>query len=369
MRIGGEDPVFIVGPSRSGTTLLAACLNGTPDLHVGAETHYFDDLRQRMRGRERAPLGPADAEACEAYFMALAHGIYGTEAARRWTAADDTPEARVERSALRSLATEIGPGSDAWFEAFCRLQAQARGKERWGEKTPRHVFRVPEILERWPAARIVCMIRDPRDVLCSYHSFARAAHRERRRTSDQWQAWAEADRRRIARSQNSALLALLWRSAARASLAAVARFGEQRISLLRYEDLVREPERSLRVLAEKLALRFDASILERVPQMNSSFAERKPNAGLSDASVARWREDLPTRDVAVTQALCRSPMARLGYEPVPVPLAALYVTRAFAELPWALLLTLHANRERIANVPAYLAQRIGLDRERRGPTP
>lgn len=360
MSSDGGAPVFIVGPSRSGTTLLAACLNSTPDLHVGAETHYFEDLRVRMQGREGSPLPAADAAACEAYFMALAHGVYGTEAARRWTPDDDTPEARVERGALRALAGELGPGSDAWFEAFCRLQARAKGKERWGEKTPRHVFRIAEILARFPKAQVVCMVRDPRDVLCSYHSFAGAAHRERKASSAKWEAWAEADRERIARSQHPVLLALLWRSAVQASLAARARHGEERVSLLRYEDLVTQPEASLRPLSERLRLRFDPSMLERVPRMNSSFTERAANAGLSRTSVERWRRDLPARDLAVTQAICRGPMRRLGYDPVPVHQAALHVARACADLPAASLRTLRANRHRIANVPAYLAQRLGL---------
>jgi hypothetical protein len=41
------------------------------------------------------------------------------------------------------------------------------GKARWLEKTPRHIFRIGEILRYFPEAKIVLMLRDGRDVACS----------------------------------------------------------------------------------------------------------------------------------------------------------------------------------------------------------
>ena len=37
---------------------------------------------------------------------------------------------------------------DGYFEAFCRVLARRNGAEIWGEKTPRHIFRLQEILTR-----------------------------------------------------------------------------------------------------------------------------------------------------------------------------------------------------------------------------
>ena len=41
----GARPLFVVGPSRSGTSLMRALLNGHADIALAGETHYFDDLR------------------------------------------------------------------------------------------------------------------------------------------------------------------------------------------------------------------------------------------------------------------------------------------------------------------------------------
>jgi len=40
-------------------------------------------------------------------------------------------------------------------------------KLRWVEKTPRHIYRIGEILNYFPEARILLMLRDGRDVACS----------------------------------------------------------------------------------------------------------------------------------------------------------------------------------------------------------
>lgn len=53
------------------------------------------------------------------------------------------------------------------FLARCDTFALRMGKARWVEKTPRHIFRIKEIFDYYPGAKILLMIRDGRDVACS----------------------------------------------------------------------------------------------------------------------------------------------------------------------------------------------------------
>ena len=137
-----SEPIFVVGPSRGGTALMRSMLNNHADIFITGETHYFDDLRVKLAGLAQAPLGPAEARQCADYFRALAHRPYGHggDAAAGWLAAED----------LSAEAARCGAGADGYFEAFCRLSAAREGKPRWGEKTPRHVYRIPDILRAIP---------------------------------------------------------------------------------------------------------------------------------------------------------------------------------------------------------------------------
>ena len=166
-----EAPIFIVGPSRSGTSMVRELLNGQDSLWITRETHYFDDLRVRFRGRERGPLSADEKRRCEAYFLARGHLAYGAAA---------TPElSSIDREDLACEAERLGSGPDAYFEAFCRLRARANGKTGWGEKTPRHAFRIREMVTAFPLARIVCLIRDPRAVVASVFAIGRPGPRLR----------------------------------------------------------------------------------------------------------------------------------------------------------------------------------------------
>ena len=71
------DPIFIGGPSRSGTTMISQMLGAHPAIHVTRETHYFDDLRSKIRGESLAALEPAARDKALDYFRALSDRPYG----------------------------------------------------------------------------------------------------------------------------------------------------------------------------------------------------------------------------------------------------------------------------------------------------
>ena len=215
--------IFVVGASRSGTNLVRALLNAHSTLWISGETHYFDDLRPRLPGNGTEPLAGEDRERCERYFLALSHRAFGQ--------AGDPGESRFDRGELRALAGELGGSGDAYFEALCRLRAGRHGRERWGEKTPRHVYRIDELLTVFPEAKVVCLVRDPRAVVASYKDWhGAAARRGVTETSE-----LEADRERSRRSYNAVLMSLLWRGVVRASFAALERHGPERVRIQRFE--------------------------------------------------------------------------------------------------------------------------------------
>jgi len=160
-RSSADYPIFIVGASRSGTNLLRAAMNKHSTLWISGETHYFDDLRTRLD--PHAALLDGEAERCENYFRALEHRPYGQEGQ------PDAGDLNLEE--LRAEAHALGGHADAYFEGFCRLRARRNDKRRWGEKTPRHVFRIGEILDAFPSAKIICLVRDPRAVAASYRDW------------------------------------------------------------------------------------------------------------------------------------------------------------------------------------------------------
>jgi hypothetical protein len=129
------------------------------------------------------------------------------------------------------------------------------------------------------------------------------------------------------------------------------------VRVVRYEDVVADPEGALRGIADWIGVGFDPAMLE-VALVNSSGSAFAAKAGVSADPLERWRAKLSDGEVHVIQRVAAGPMARLGYAPQPVQAGALALPRAWAGVPFAAVRAVRANSGRAGNVPAYIWRRI-----------
>ena len=142
----GPPVPFIVGVTRSGTTLLRLMLDAHPDLAIPPETHFVPSLIKATRKR---------GVSCDE-----AHGIVTGH--RQWG------DFNLDSAELLRRYCELDRiDPETTIRAFFELYAEREGKPRWGDKTPNYVRRMKQI-ENWiPEARFVHMIRDGRDAALS----------------------------------------------------------------------------------------------------------------------------------------------------------------------------------------------------------
>lgn len=333
-------PIFIVGASRSGTTLLRQMLNNHNRVWITGETHYFDDLRPRVRQNGTSGLDPAEVKRCLDYFARLKR----------------SKDSALDPAVLEQEANARGGDADAHFEAFCRLQAQKRGKELWGEKTPRHAFRIGEMLDVFPQARIISLVRDPRAVVASYRDFGNRAQLETHLDAPE-RATVVEDLKRVKKSYNIVLASLLWNAAVRAAYDARSRFGLQRVYIQRYEALIATPEEALRQLTNWLGLDYQDGMLE-VRVVASSYGEVDRREGILSEPVHRWRRTLTPTEASIIQTCCGRMMAELGYEKEPVGAPLHSLLWAWLTLPAGVTRALLANRGRMGKAAQYGRKRL-----------
>jgi Sulfotransferase family len=280
---------FLVGVGRSGTTLLRLMLDSHPELTIPPETHFVPELIEECRRQARAP-----EQLAELITSARQWGDFGLD--------------REELTARLRDADPLDAGNA--LRAFYGLYAERAGKPRWGDKTPIYVESMPDIQSALPEARFVHLIRDGRDVALS---------RMRRALDKPPPVWriAENWKRRI--------------EAARRDAAELRRYLE-----VRYEDLVRDTEPTLRRVCELVELRFDPAMLdyhvraeERLREMAGDLPARggkalRPGAErLAAHALARerprperigaWREEMSPDDAAAFEEAAGDLLTELGY--------------------------------------------------------
>lgn len=230
----GAPAPFVVGVGRSGTTLLRLMLDAHPEMAVPPETHFLPpliDSFSRLRVTPERLLATIESAPQSGW-----------------------PESGIEAQALLARLREIKPlNAPDTIRAFYGLYAERAGKERWGDKTPRYVTTLAKLGRAVPEARFVHMIRDGRDVALSTN---------RRLVELRGSRPVPAER-----------MAKRWRHRI-LSARGVAQVADRYLEI-RYEDLVRDTETTLRRVCEFVDLDYNPVMLayherasERLQEMN-----------------------------------------------------------------------------------------------------
>jgi hypothetical protein len=140
-----QAPVFVTGITQSGKTLLSLMLGSHPCL---ATSHLEPRLWARFHNRYGDLRRPANLERCLKAML-------------------DQPSAgRLIRQWPAELAARFRLGEPTYvqlFGLFFAEYAASCGKARWVDHSQDTQHHASQILAAWPAARMIHLIRDPRD--------------------------------------------------------------------------------------------------------------------------------------------------------------------------------------------------------------
>ena len=306
-RLPGEpEAIFIVGVSRSGTTLMRRILDKHSRVGIATENHYLGHLLAWEGTRHYfRRLGDLRDDA---NVRALVELIYSGELQRRsrlrelspywrWLT-DKVPAADIEAYLLASDRSERGV-----FEAFLRIYADRRGKAVMGEKTPAHLDYVETLLEWFPHGRVIHCLRDPRAIYVS----------ELRRRGEHAVGFPYRQLAAVpVLLERFVLLQVAWvwaRAVHRHRT--LARHYPERYRLVRFEDLVARPSTTLDGICAFLGVEPEARMLE---QRVTSRGALVGSEGFDAAAADRWRERIDPRAQAAMESLVGRRLAEMGYQ-------------------------------------------------------
>lgn len=221
----GENLIFIISQPRSGSTLLQRILAGHPDIESSAETWLM--LHPVFGNREHG--------------IETAYGANWALLARNDFLENYTDGMSVYDEAVR-----------AWAKTFYDAALEHSGGKIFIDKTPRYAMIIPELLQLFPKARFVFLLRNPLAVLAStLNSFVK-------------------DKLNILDEFRPDLL-----EAPEQILAGISQLGDKAV-VVRYEDLVRDPEAQVEELCRRLNIDFTESMLDysNTPEAKGFMTDR-----------------------------------------------------------------------------------------------
>lgn len=338
---GAAPVLFITGNSRSGTTLMMRVMNNHSQVHAINEPHFFEKLWSPS-DKGKATTEEEAIHLLEKLFTGQREGFFERPAEHRHKYGPDietllgTPHRSQTRMEL--------------YKAFMLHEAKCNGKVRVCEKTPQNVFYIREILENFPDARIINMLRDPRGVLLSQKK-----KWKRRALGADFITRKEVLRLRI--NYHPITISQLWNSAFRAA----AEYADHpRVMTVKFEDMLRNPLAELRKVCDFAGLPFEETMLAVPHAGSSTAADNKAEKGIkTDRADQTWtKRGLNFTEVSICQKICGKYMSRAGYEVMdvnPNPFAMLYYVLGF---PVKLALALLFNLNRMRSIADTVKRRL-----------
>ncbi|MBN2907014.1 MAG: sulfotransferase [Rhodobacteraceae bacterium] len=278
-------PIFLICSERSGSNLASVIMGAHGGIYAHPPYHMGRDVLMKLHD-------------------ALAGGPTG----EAWALLRDNAVARVGQYRDAQEAQRLAD----WFAAQGRIDPCAIARFIWQQMPPEASGRRPFVKENnihrllpflvscFPDAQFLFQVRDPRDFLAS------AKARSNGRFGNKFGSLREALR--------------VWRDDQEGGLAALSLLGPEKVTLLRYEDLLADPQAQLRRVCAFLGLDFDPAMLsfhetEAASRLAGTHDARQ-NVGrpLITDNAAKYRKNLSKSEIRTVETHLGDLMDRFGYE-------------------------------------------------------
>jgi Sulfotransferase family len=278
-------PVFLLGAPHSGTDLVARAIRQSAAFHL---TMGRPNVVRTVYAFARRPSIATERGAGAARVMRDAY-------AQSWQV---VPDACGECPAQCRDLGRMGP------DGTC---ADPRGIQRFADATPDLIYSADVILDAFPDAQLIQVIRDGRDVVAGMLTDERCLAWFRPGFANLDEVFPNAflgvedttERMRWPRAGVAVKSALRWRGSIRLSAKLRAQIPEEQLLTVRYEDLVTRTRESLGEISDYLGQRIAKSALH----------------GVGDDDIGMWQEHLTLKQVTQVEKIAGAELRRLGYRP------------------------------------------------------
>jgi omega-hydroxy-beta-dihydromenaquinone-9 sulfotransferase len=333
--------IFVVGNSRSGTTLMGRILGNHYKIFTFHELHFFEQLwSEKDFGKE---LTQREARSLFAHLIKIQRAGY--------------LDGSSHKSFLNECPNDLFLSGktitrESLFKQFLYREARLNGKTIPCDQTPRNLLYIQSIFKIFPSAKVILMLRDPRDVV-----FSQKKKWKRRFLGAKNIPFSESIRSWF--NYHPVTIALLWKQNFRA-MQSLRRHPS--VIIISYEQLIENPLEIVSSLCSFLKLPFEEKMLD-VEFIGSSHAHDQSSTRGIVKNNGNWRNGgLSNTELYLCQAICKKEMELAAYELCEVKKSYLLVLISLMGLPFKIGFSLLLNLHRMRNLKESIQKRLNINK-------
>ncbi|MBC8266998.1 MAG: sulfotransferase [Flavobacteriales bacterium] len=327
--------IFIVGSSRSGTTMMGRILGNHSAIHTFKELHFFgtiwtNSVKITLTKKEQINL-------LSHLFCIEKNGLFNQNKIAQFNAKSSKI---INRKNLNHL--EI-------YELFLKEITTENSATISCEQTPKNMYYLNEILDFFPDAKVINMVRDQRDVLLS----------QKNKWKRKFLGASKIPLSEVVRAYinyHPILTAKVWSS----SLFYTSKHSDnQKVKIIKFEELLSKSESSIKGICDFLEIDFQEKML-KIPVVGSSTEnDLEENLEIDNSKIEKWKKGgLSNAEIYLSQKISNKMMNKFGYKMKKFSFPPIGIIFYIITFPIKLVLSFLLNINRMGNIFEVVKKRF-----------
>jgi hypothetical protein len=282
--------IFVVGSSRSGTTMMGRILGNHKDVFTFNELHFFGTIYTNPSSRELSKEGQIDL--LSRLLCIQEKGLFNQK-----HISDFNNKAKdiLQKKNLHALEK---------YDLFLKAITNENEAQISCEQTPKNMYYLEEILSHFPNSKVINLVRDQRDVLLSQKN-----KWKRKFLGASAIPISEAVRSFV--NYHPLLMSKVWAS----SLQHTRKYkNHNRVTVVKFEELLSNSEETIKKLCAFLDIDFQKEML-LVPILGSSTEkDSKDQLRIDSSKINKWKDGgLSNAEIYLSQKISANILQEFGY--------------------------------------------------------
>ena len=333
-----EKIIFVVGNSRSGTTMLSRILGKNTEVHTFQEIHFFEWMVASQNLNNTITRDDA---------IQLLNKLIGIQAESFYEQENLSKYTHESQNILKGIKAPVYSALDV-YHYFLIYWTQKQNKTTPCEQTPKNLYYIEEILNNFENPKIINMVRDPRSILLSQKNKWKRKFLGLKEMPfmESIRAWT---------LYHPITIATLWKSAINMATG----YNQKQVLTIKFEELITNPKQHVQEICKYCEIEFSEDMLN-IPQVGSSVGQDDSDKkGIDKSKLSTWNKgEISNTEIYIAQKIAKKQMENMGYILEDVKPNYMYLSYLYLTFPVKISLAILLNLKRMNNIPETLKKRL-----------